>query len=118
MSQAESLREQLARAAVRPAGEYTLSGSGVTVYLRRWPLSDRLRVVALSQDKDRPALARMADMLALCLCDAGNARLYADGDPAVYDLPLGADAESLVEAALAANGLSAEKKANTAAPTS
>lgn len=111
----QSLREKLSGPAA-PAGEFTLAGSGVTVYLRRWPLADRLKVVALSRDATRPAVEREAEILALVLCDAENRRLFADGDAAIMDVPFGADAESLILAALAANGLSAEKKAGP--PTS
>lgn len=104
-----TLRERLLSSPAKPAGHFVLAASGETVYLRRWTLRDRMRVVAVSADKDKPALERVAEYLRLCLCDAENRRLFGDDDDGVSDVPLGPDeANDLITAALRANGMAAE----------
>lgn len=112
-----TLREQLLAAPNSPAGDYTLAGSGVKVFLARWSLADRLKVIAISGDKTRDATARQADMLRLVICDRDNKRLFADGDAAILDLELGADADVLIDRALDANGLSEKKVPPPDSPT-
>ena len=101
-----TLRDQLLAAPTKPAGTFTLEGSGVVVYLRRWSLADRLAVTR--QDPSRPFAERQLELLALVLCDEHNAPLFASGDTALQTLALGADAERLFEAAIEANGLGAK----------
>ena len=47
----------LARQREHPSGAYTLAGSGISVHLRRLTLGDRLRVLALADDRTRPAVS-------------------------------------------------------------
>lgn len=105
-----------AQSRCKPAGEFALTGSGFVVYLRRLTLGDKLKFDALARDKERPAVERQADMLALVLCDEANKPLFADGTE-VMSLELGGDADDLVTAALRANGIDGEKKPATPSAT-
>lgn len=100
----------------KPAGEYTLAGSGFVAYLRRLTLGEKLKFDALARDKDRPAVERQADMLAIVLCDEENRPVFASGAD-VMTLELGGDADELITAALRANGIGDEKKAPPPSPT-
>lgn len=96
-----------------PAGAFTLSG-GFTVYLRRWTVGERLAVAGVLRDDARHGTERLTHLLALSLCDERNQLVCPDGAPTpdLLSLPLGADADAIVEAALAANGFG-EKKTPT-----
>jgi hypothetical protein len=113
-----TLREQLLAAPSTPAGDFTLTGSGVKVFLRRWPLGDRLRVLAISAEQERSWRERQVELLALCLAEANNERMFPDGDAAIHLPAFGADVDAIIEQALAANGLTQKKAPPTDTPTS
>lgn len=117
-----TLRERLLSAKTAPAGDYTLSGSGEKVYLRRWSVGDRIKFAAIAHDAGRSAFDRQAAMLALILADESNVRIFPDGDTSVFDVQFGEDADKIIDQAIAANGMGskdgAEKKANSNPTTS
>lgn len=108
---------QLRAAKTTPAGQYTLTGSGFVVHLRRWTVGERIRVLALGREKDRSPAEWQAELLALTLCDPANKLLFPVGSAELLELELGADADAIIDAAFAANGWGKGEKKTPEPPT-